>query len=198
MKNFAQLLTLLAVLCTSNVTPAFAADTPADTPTIHEHETAAGTVEHKEPHSGQHAKVSCIDPHACCAESEKVLETLQTLVTAYIHGDVKTIEEHLDDNCTTFDESTGKLLSGKTNVVADLKSKFEKFAPTGETPLLSFTIDHPYARVNGDTAVVTFLAFREIGGKHPVKEKSQVTDIFVKHEGVWKKLHYRGAWKKST
>lgn len=194
MKNDSWWVTMVVALYTACTLPSVAADTP---PAAHEHTTANGVVKHDEPHSG-HAKVSCVDPHACCAESEKVLETLQTLVTAYIHGDVATIEKHLDDNCTTFEESTGKLMSGKANVVADLKRKFEKFAPGGETPLLTFTIDQPYAKVNGDTAVVTFVAYREIGGKHPIKEKSHVTDIFVKHDGVWKKLHYRGSWKKTT
>lgn len=169
----------------------------ADAPVIHEHQTSAGTIKHDESHEG-HSKVHCVDPHACCKESEKVLDTLQTLVNAYIHCDVKTIQDHLDDNCTTFDETTGKLVTGKENVVADLKKKFERYAPNGETPLLNYTIDHPYAKVNGDTAVVTFVAYREIGGKHPVKEKANITDVFVKHNGVWKKLHYRGAWKKIT
>lgn len=190
MKMHALWMTLAAILwCINGI--AIAAEESA----THEHDTAGGTVKHDEPHANL-ASVHCIDPHACCKESEKVLDTLQTLVKAYIHGDVKTIEQLLDDNCTTIDDNTGKLVSGKANVVADLKKKFEKYAPNGETPLLKFTIDHPYARVNGDTAVVNFVAYREIGGKHPLKEKSEVTDVFVKHEGVWKKLHYRGAWKK--
>ena len=167
---------------------------PAPPPT-HEHKSHVGAPVCEEKPDG-HAKVHCVDPFACCAESEKVIETLQTLTKAYIHGDIKTIEEHLDDNCTTFCEDTGKLVTGKVNVIADLKGKLEKLSPTGETPLLSFTIDQPYAKVNGDTAVVTFVAYREIGGKHPLKQKSHITDIFVKHNGVWKKLHYRGAWKK--
>lgn len=188
MKRTVQVLTLCSALFTFAGNPVAAAETPVPS---HEHDA----VTHAEPH-GAHAKVECVDPHACCAESEKVIETLQTLTKAYIHSDLKTIEEHMDDHCTTFDESTGKLVTGKENVLSDLKAKFVRYAPDGETPLKSFTIDHPYAKVTGDTAVVTFVAYREIGGKHPVKQKSNVTDVFVKHEGVWKKLHYRGAWKK--
>lgn len=142
-------------------------------------------------------KISCVDPHACCAESEKVLDVLQQLVKAYSSGNLKTYEEYLDESCTTFDENTHKLISGKNNVMSDLKAKFERYAPNGPTPLLSFTIDHPYAKVSGDTAVVTFIAFREVGGKHPYKEKCNVTDIFIKHGDSWKKMHYRGAWKRA-
>jgi ketosteroid isomerase-like protein len=195
MKNrFVHLLALTALAASFAIGTAKAAEQP---PVVeHEHDTTNGTIKHEEPHSDSAAKIHCVDPHACCAESEKVLETLQTLTKAYIHGDVKTIETHLDEHCTTFDENTGKLVTGKANVVADLKRKFEKYAPTGETPLLTFTIDHPYAKVTGDTAVVTFVAYREIGGRNPIKQKSSVTDIFVKHDGIWKKVHYRGAWKK--
>jgi hypothetical protein len=142
-------------------------------------------------------KVHCVKPHAACSESEKVIETLQLLVKAYIAGDLKTYEEYLDDNCTTFQEDSKKLLSGKANVLADLKDSFEQNKPDGERPLLSFTIDQPYAKVTGDTAVVTFIAYRSVGGVHPFKEKSHVTDIFVKKDGKWKKLHYRGRWQKT-
>lgn len=142
-------------------------------------------------------KVHCVKPHAACSESEKVLETLQLLVKAYTAGDLKTYEEYLDDNCTTFQEDTKKLVAGKANVLAHLKDSFAQNKPGGEHPLLSFTIDQPYAKVTGDTAVVTFVAYRSVGGAHPVKEKSHVTDIFVKKDGKWKKLHYRGRWQKT-
>ena len=44
--------------------------------------------------------------------------------------------------------------------------------------------------------MVTFVAFKEIGGKHPYRAKSHVTDVFVKHGDHWKKLHYRGRWQR--
>ncbi len=142
-------------------------------------------------------KVKCHSPHAACPESAKVIETLQLLVKAYTAGDLKTYEEYLDDNCTTFQEDTHKLVSGKENVLANLKESFEGNKPGGEHPLLSFTIDMPYAKVTGDTAVVTFVAYRSVGGAHPTREKSHITDVFVKKDGKWKKLHYRGRWQKT-
>lgn len=142
-------------------------------------------------------KVKCHSPHAACPESEKVIETLKLLVKAYTAGDLKTYEEYLDDNCTTFQEDTHKLVSGKENVLANLKEAFTANKPNGEHPLLSFTIDMPYAKVTGDTAVVTFVAYRSVGGAHPTREKSHITDVFVKKDGKWKKLHYRGRWQKT-
>lgn len=180
----------LIALSTSASQIAVAADTTTSTQAPSKEESSS-SLKPNEP-----CKISCVNPHTCCAESEKVLEVLQTLVKAYSSGDLKTYEEYLDEHCTTFCENTHKFISGKANVLNDMKTKFEKYAPGGPTPLVSFTIDQPYAKVTGDTAVVTFIAFREIGGKHPYKEKSSVTDVFVKHNGTWKKLHYRGAWKK--
>ena len=140
--------------------------------------------------------VECIDPHACCAESAKVLETLQTMVKALNNQDWKTYESYLDEHCSTFDESTKKLITGRDNVVADMKAHVEKYTHDG-APFLHVTIDHPYAKViNNDTAIVSLVAIRQYGGKHPFKEECKITDIFTKQGEVWKKSHFRGAWKR--
>jgi hypothetical protein len=146
----------------------------------------------------QEVKVDCIDPHACCEESSKVIGVLQDLVKSINNGDWKTYETMLDDHCSTFDEGSHKLIAGKENVVADMKKKVDLYAAQGH-PLVSVTIDQPYAKVMppGDTAVVNFVAIRQYGGKHPFKEECHATDIFVKRTDGWKKCHFRGAWKRA-
>ncbi|MBX9571774.1 MAG: nuclear transport factor 2 family protein [Candidatus Obscuribacterales bacterium] len=161
----------------------------------HEHAVDAKSVVHAA--NATECKIDIFDPHVACAESQKVLDVLHKLVKAYSSGDMKTYEEYLDDHCTTFDEDTKKLVSGKANVLHDIEARVHKFAPDGPTPLKTFTIDQPFAKVMGDTAVVTFVAYREVGGAHPSKQKCHVTDVFVKRGETWKKLHYRGAWKKA-
>lgn len=141
-------------------------------------------------------KVRCIEPYAACAESEKVIETLNLMLKLIVKGDLDSYQDYLADGCTTFDEGTKKLIAGREAVIADLKRKIEEWAPTGESPLLSYTIDRPYAKVTGNTAVVTFKAVKEFGGKHPVKMEAQVTDVFIKEGEKWKKLHFRARWKK--
>jgi ketosteroid isomerase-like protein len=141
-------------------------------------------------------KVECVDPTACCKEAEKVLEVLQLLVKAYATGDLKTYETYLDDHCTTFDENTKRVLHGKQAVLTELKTIFAEHAADGIKPLKTFTIDQPYAKVHGDTCVVTFVATKELGGEHPIKQKAHVTDIFIKRGDTWKKLHWRGRWTK--
>lgn len=143
-------------------------------------------------------QVHCVAPTAACSESEKVIDTLKLLVKAYTAGDLKTYEEYLDDNCSTFHEDTKKLVSGKENILAHLKESFAANRQGGPHPLVSYTIDQPYAKVTGDTAVVTFIAYRSVGGEHPVREKTHITDIFVKRDGKWKKLQFHaGRWQKT-
>jgi hypothetical protein len=179
------LLTACTLLCTGQL--AMAADKTAP------QDTGAVTVASMTP-----CTVSCIDPHVCCAESQKVLEILEKLVTAYSHGDVKTYREYLDDHCTMFDEGTKKFISGKANVLTELERTFAEHAPGGPSPLKSLTIDQPYAKVNGDTCVVTFFATKEIAGAHPHTERAHVTDIFIKRDSGWKKLNWRGNWQPVT
>ena len=141
-------------------------------------------------------KIECTEPLATCSESEKVIETLKLLADAYARGDLTTYEAYLDDGCTTFDEETKKLIVGKQAVLEHLKLRFQEFAPDGKKPLMSYRIEHPYAKVTGDTAVVTFVADVQVGGKNPYKAENHITDIFVRHGDKWKKLHYRGRWRK--
>ncbi|MBX9685868.1 MAG: nuclear transport factor 2 family protein [Candidatus Obscuribacterales bacterium] len=174
--------TLFAALSISCI-PAFCADSQSPPETAN-------------PANSAECKVTTVGGHACCAESEKVIEILQKLVKAINNGDWDTYMQYMDDHCSTFDENSKKLISGKENVVADMKAKIDKYVHDGH-PFISVTIDNPYAKVNGDTAVVTFVAIREYGGKHPFKEECHVTDVFTKESGTWKKLHFRGSWKRA-
>ena len=140
-------------------------------------------------------KISCIDPHAACSDSEHVLDTLKILFTAYSKHDIATASEYMDADCTTFDEGTKTLITGRKAVLADLKQKLEQAETNTDSPLLSYTIEHPYAKVMGNTAVASFVAHRELGGEHPKKLEAHCTDIFVKEDGKWKLLHYRRSWK---
>lgn len=139
-------------------------------------------------------KISCVNPHAACAESEKVLDTFKILFRAYSKGDLATAGQYMDDACTTFDEASKSLIVGRDAVLEDLKNKIHAWE-TSDSPLIAYTMEHPYAKVTGDMAVVSFVAFKEFGGKHPQKLKSHCTDIFKLEDGKWKKLHYRSNWK---
>lgn len=137
----------------------------------------------------------CVDPTACCEESKKVIGLLGKLVSAYANGDISTYERYLDDKCTLFEENTNKMTVGKVAVLEHLRGSFAEHAPGGPKPLVSLTIDQPYAKVHGDLCVVTFVATLKTGGAHPMTEQAHVTDVFVKRNGEWKKHYWRGKWE---
>lgn len=176
------------VPCLIQVQPAMAADSEAG-----KSQTTVAPI----PDDIQHlCKVTCVEPHANCDESKKVIETLQAMAHALNKGDIATYESYLDDGCTTFDEGSKKLLVGKKAVMENMTVRDGKGA---DSQLLnSITIDQPYCQVSGNTAVVTFKAIRELGGEHPHTEVCHATDVFVKVGDGWKRLHFRGHWKKLT
>src|ERR1700722_18761405 len=136
----------------------------------------------------------CIDPHAACSESEQVLETLKEYVKAASRSDFATCAKYMDDGVTTFDDVSKELIVGKEAVLNDLKARLIKYSSKTE-PLLLYQIEHPYAKVTGDMAVVTFSCTKRFGGSHPQVFTSRCTDIWAKQNGTWKKLHFTSAWK---
>lgn len=138
-------------------------------------------------------QVSVHDAHPACSESTKVIETLKYMASLLAKGDLKTYGEYLDEGCTSFDENTHKLVVGKENILANTR---KEMAELGKDPVITISIEEPYAKVTGDVAVVTFTGIWEVGGEHPLKEELRATDVFVKHGDKWRKLHCRGEWKK--
>jgi hypothetical protein len=139
--------------------------------------------------------IKCVDPTACCEESKKVIDIVNKLVSAYAKGDLATYERFVDEKCTLLDEGTHKMTIGKQAVLEHLRESFAEHAPGGPKPLVSLTIDQPYAKVHDERCVVTFVATLKTGGAHPVTERANVTDVFVKRNGEWKKSYWRGRWE---
>jgi uncharacterized protein (TIGR02246 family) len=123
-----------------------------------------------------------------------VIETVRKIFEAFGKHDLKTVAEYVADDCTGF-AGDHKLLVGKEAILADMKMHIEERAEKKVSPLLSYTIERPYAQVTGDTAVVTFVAYKTYGGDHPHRKCSHTTNIFVKRDGRWQQSHYRNDWK---
>lgn len=131
------------------------------------------------------------------ADTTAVIDVVKKITRALADHDFKSMSEYLDPHCTTYDEGTHKLVVGREAVIKDVKEKVAAEEARLKVPTISFTIDHPYAQIDGDRAIVTFVLIKEIGGKEPAKFESRCSDIFVKRDGQWKKLHYCGDnWKK--
>lgn len=130
------------------------------------------------------------------AEAQDVLDVLQIMGKAYARGDIAGYIQHLDNNCSVFDEHTNRMVEGKEAVIAALKEKFAKRSQTGSEHILSYTIDQPYVKVTGKTAVVTYRAIEEVGGNHPRKLEGSMSDVFEKEDGHWMKVHQSAVWKR--
>lgn len=146
--------------------------------------------------------VKCSEPHAACEESQKVIETLEHLTKVLNDGDFATLGEYMDEHVTTFDTTSKKTICGKEAVIAAMKKRYDQSVAESGGGTVSYHIEKPYAKVTGDYATVTFLITKTVtGARNNASAKSAVfqshsTDIFVKHDGKWKKLHYVSNWKK--
>lgn len=145
--------------------------------------------------SSSQCKIHCTAPHAACSESADVLNIVQDYYKSLSEHDFNAIGKHIDEHCTKYDQATGKLIVGREAILEDIKRQVEKSAPGSQRPLISYTIDRPYAHVTGDNAVVTFTAFKEFGGDHPQKYESRCTDIFKREGKSWMKISYSSNWK---
>lgn len=146
--------------------------------------------------SNTNCKIKCLDPHAPTEEAAAVIDVLQKIYIAYADKDLSYFEHHLAQDCTTFYEGDQKVILGKKAALEDIKEWTDKEAKVTDAPLMEIVLEHPYCNVNEGHAVITFTAFKEIGGAHPGKFKSHVNDVFKKNRGTWELLtHFRSNWK---
>lgn len=140
--------------------------------------------------------VSLVDPTESGVDADQIIEMLRGITKALADHDFAGMAKYMDDNCSTYNEHTKKLVTGRDNIISDVKSAVESEERRLKVPPIQFTVDHPYVRVADETATVNFVLVKQIGGSHPVKYESHCTDVFVKRNGQWKKLLFRGDdWK---
>lgn len=130
------------------------------------------------------------------SEAQDVLDVLLIMGKAYASGDIAGYIKHLDDHCSVFDEHKSQMVNGKDAVIAALKEKFDKRSQKASEHIISYTIDQPYVKVTGKTAVVTYRAIEEVGGAHPRKLEGSMSDVFEKEDGHWMKVHQSAVWKR--
>jgi hypothetical protein len=78
---------------------------------------------------------------------------------------------------------------GKKAVIAHLKEAGTIHTASGSEPLKTFTLDQPFVKVIGPSAVVTFKATCGFGGKNPRTINRSMTLVFAKNENEWKLVH---------
>jgi len=141
--------------------------------------------------------VKMVDPTQSGADSDKIVEILRGITKALADHDFTGMSKFMDENCSCYNEHTKKLVTGRDNIIADVKTNVEAEEHRLKVPPIEYTVDHPYVRVTGsDTATVNFVLIKKIGGARPQQYESHCTDVFMKHDGEWKKVLFRGDdWK---
>jgi hypothetical protein len=141
--------------------------------------------------------VKMVDPTQSGADADKIVELLRGITKALADHDFTGMAKFMDENCSCYNEHTKKLVTGRDNIIADVKNNVEAEEHRLKVPPIEYTVDHPYVRVTGsDTATVNFVLIKKIGGDRPQQYESHCTDVFMKHDGEWKKVLFRGDdWK---
>ncbi|HEY9678884.1 MAG TPA: nuclear transport factor 2 family protein [Drouetiella sp.] len=135
------------------------------------------------------------DEHSQRTEAEDVIDVLQIMGKAYASGDIAGYIKHLDNNCSVYDEEKNRMVQGKEAVIAALTEKFAKNKQSGSDHIVSYVIDQPYVKVNGETAVVSYHVIEKVEGHHPKTLEGSMSDVFQKEDGHWMKVHQTAVWK---
>jgi hypothetical protein len=136
------------------------------------------------------------DPQSPRTEAQDVIDVLLVMGKAYASGDIAEYIKHLDNNCSVFDEEKNRMVQGKDAVIAALTEKFAQNSKSGSDHILSYTIDQPYVKVNGLTAVVTYHVIEKVAGQHRRTLEGSMSDVFQKEDGQWMKVHQQASWKR--
>jgi len=136
------------------------------------------------------------EPHSPRTEAEDVIDVLLVMGKAYASGDIAGYIKHLDNNCSVYDEEKKRMVQGKEAVIAALTEKFAQNSKSGSDHIVSYTIDQPYVKVNGQMAVVTYHVIEKVTGRHPRTLEGSMSDVFQKEDGQWMKVHQQAVWKR--
>ncbi len=151
-------------------------------------ETSIGQTQYKVIIADMHAAP---EPHAPAPESGDVVAVLKQLIVAMANGDTKAYAALLSDDCTLYDEERGKALSGKAEVASAVQKHFRQSVSGSTADARELIIEHPYVKVSGDMAVVTFKLVRKQGSS---SSRQLYTNIFTRDKDSWKKSYDRGNW----
>jgi len=142
-------------------------------------------------------EITCVSPFPTDAEGDRVIAVIESITKALAERKFDQMMTYMDEGCTTYDGNTKRSVVGREAIVADVKQKILAEEAKSKAPILSYSIDRPFAQVNGDTAVVCFVLVKTLGGAHPQKFEEHCTDVFVKRGQDWKKLNFRSdSWKR--
>lgn len=122
-------------------------------------------------------------------DSQELLPAFKKLMQGLGQRDINTIGECLSPEVILF--YNHDLVYGKKAVLDHIS---KKVIGVDDGTVNSITIYHPFIKIKGDTAMVSFRATKEIGGSKPAKLESWCWEIFERKDNEWKILQFHSKW----
>lgn len=122
-------------------------------------------------------------------DSQELLPAFKKLLQGLAQRDINTIGECLSPEVILF--YNHDLVYGKKAVLDHIS---KKVIGVDEGTVNSITVYHPFIKVKGDTAMVSFRATKDIGGSKPAKLESWCWEIFERKDNEWKILQFNSKW----
>lgn len=124
------------------------------------------------------------------SENEQVLIAFKKLMQGLGQRDLGTIGECLSPDVILF--FNHDLVYGKQAVLDHISKRVLGKEPTGTVN--SITVHHPFIKVKGETAMVSFRAVKELAGTKPTKLESWCWEVFERKDNQWKVLQFHSNW----
>lgn len=124
----------------------------------------------------------------------EVIGALKKLLHALEQKSIEQISTCLSADVTTCDSKSGKALYGKEAVLEHVKKNFLGKDKNGRSAVKRMVVYDPYVRVNGETAMISFRATKELGDGS-TKLESWCSEVYERKNGDWLVLRLKTDWK---
>lgn len=123
-------------------------------------------------------------------ENEQVLSAFKKLMLGLGQKDIGAIGECLSPDVILF--YNHDLVYGKQAVLDHISKRVLGKEPAGTVN--SITVHHPFIKVKGQTAMVSFRAVKQFTGAKPTKMESWCWEVFERKDNQWKVLQFHSNW----
>ena len=136
-------------------------------------------------------KIEVIGETASDKDSSDVMAALHRLLTYVEHKNFEQIGNCLSEDVVMTDDKSNEPVYGKKDVMERVKSNLD--GGKKKSPVKSMVLQHPFVNVKGDTAMVSFLAKKELADGS--KFESLCSEVYERKNGEWLVLKFKTNWK---
>ena len=139
--------------------------------------------------AAEQLKVEIVGADVTDKESEQVLSAFKKLMQGLGQKDLNAIGDCLSPEVILFHNHD--LVAGKQAVLDHIT---KKVLGKDEGTVSSIVVYHPFIKVKGETAMVSFRATKEFTGAKPSKQESWCWEVFERKDNQWKVLQFHSNW----